>query len=114
MAVDLPASQFSKHAYYLKIRDRSSYAFALVSVAAALDMDGGMIKDARLAMGGVAHKPWRLHEAEAYLKGKPATEEAFKKAAQVAMQGAKAYQYNQFKLTLAPNAILQALKTAVA
>lgn len=114
MAVDLPASPFNKHAYYLKIRDRSSYAFALVSVAAALDMDGSTIKDARLAMGGVAHKPWRLHEAEAYLKGKPANEESFKKAAQLAMQGAKAYQYNQFKLTLAPNAILQALKTASA
>ena len=114
MAVDLPASPFNKHAYYLKIRDRSSYAFALVSVAAALDLDGGTIKDARLAMGGVAHKPWRLQEAEAFLKGKPANEASFKKAAQVAMQGAKAYQYNQFKLTLAPNAILQALKTAAA
>ena len=114
LAVDLPASPFNKHAYYLKIRDRSSYAFALVSVAVALDMDGGTIKDARLAMGGVAHKPWRLHEAEAYLKGKPASDDSFKKAAQLAMQGAKAYQYNQFKLTLAPNAILQALKTAAA
>jgi xanthine dehydrogenase YagS FAD-binding subunit len=113
-AIDLPISPFNKHAYYLKIRDRSSYAFALVSVAAALDMDGGTIREARLAMGGVAHKPWRLHEAEAFLKGSPASDESFKKAAQIAMQGAKAYQYNQYKLTLAPNAILQALKMAAA
>lgn len=114
MAIDLPAPRFNKHAHYLKVRDRSSYAFALVSVAAALDMDGDTIKEARLAMGGVAHKPWRLHEAEAFLKGKPAGEASFKRAAQIAMQGAKAYKYNQFKLTLAPNTILQALKTAIA
>lgn len=112
VAVDIPASPFHKHVHYLKIRDRTSYAFALVSVAAALDMDGNTIKAARLAMGGVAHKPWRLHAAEAFLKGKTAGEETFKQAAQVAMQGAKAYKYNQFKLTLAPNAIRQALKTA--
>src|SRR6186713_591259 len=71
-AVDLPASAmvFKRHVHYLKVRDRSSYAFALVSVAAALDMDGTTIRQARLAMGGVAHKPWRLHGAEAFLKGK--------------------------------------------
>jgi xanthine dehydrogenase YagS FAD-binding subunit len=114
MAVDLPASAFTQHVHYLKIRDRSSYAFALVSVAAALKMDGNTITDARLAMGGVAHKPWRLHAAEAFLKGKPAGEDTFKQAAQIAMQGAKAYRYNQFKLTMAPNAILQALQTASA
>ncbi len=115
-AVDLPASAaaFSKHVHYLKVRDRSSYAFALVSVAAALDMDGTTIRDCRLAMGGVAHKPWRLHTAETFLKGKPATEDMFKQAAGIAMQGAKAYHYNKFKLTLAPNSILQALKTASA
>jgi xanthine dehydrogenase YagS FAD-binding subunit len=114
VAIDLANPVFNKHAFYLKIRDRSSYAFALISVAAALDMEDGTIKGARLAMGGVAHKPWRLHEAEAFLKGKPAVEENFKQAAQIAMRGAKAYQYNQFKLTMAPNAILQALKTAAA
>ena len=115
-AVVLPASAvaFKGHVHYLKVRDRSSYAFALVSVAAALDMDGTTIRGARLAMGGVAHKPWRLHGAEAFLKGKPATEATFKQAAGIAMQGARAYQYNKFKLTLAPNAILQALKTASA
>jgi xanthine dehydrogenase YagS FAD-binding subunit len=115
-AVELPvsAAAFKGHVHYLKVRDRSSYAFALVSVAVALDMDGTMIRGARLAMGGVAHKPWRLHEVEAFLKGKPAAEVTFKQAAEIAMQGAKAYQYNKFKLILAPNAILQALQTASA
>ena len=116
VAVDLPvaARAFGRHVHYLKIRDRSSYAFALVSVAAALDMDGTTITDARLAMGGVAHKPWRLHTVEAFLKGKTASDDVFTEAAKLAMQGAKAYKYNQFKLTMAPNAIVQALKTAVA
>jgi xanthine dehydrogenase YagS FAD-binding subunit len=114
IAIDLPAAalSFNRHGEYLKIRDRSSYAFALVSVAAALDMEGNTIKNARLAMGGVAHKPWRLHAAESFLSGKTAGEELFEHAAQIAMQGAKAYKYNQFKLTLAPNAIRQALQTA--
>ena len=114
VAVDLPAAAlgFNRHIHYLKVRDRSSFAFALVSVAAALDMDGSTIKDARLAMGGVAHKPWRLHGTEAFLKGKTADGDVFEQAAQIAMQGAKAYKYNQFKLKLAPNAIVQALKTA--
>jgi xanthine dehydrogenase YagS FAD-binding subunit len=116
MAVDLPAAAlaFNRHVYYLKIRDRSSYAFALVSVAAALSMEGSTITAARLAMGGVAHKPWRLHTAEAFLKGKTASDEVFAQAAKLAMQSAKAYKYNQFKLTMAPNAIVQALKTASA
>jgi xanthine dehydrogenase YagS FAD-binding subunit len=114
LAVDLPAALFNKHVHYLKIRDRTSYAFALVSVAAALNMDGNKITDARLAMGGVAHKPWRLTTVEAFLKGKSASEDTFRQAAQLAMQGAKAYEYNQFKLKLAPNVILQALKTASA
>ena len=115
-AVDLPASAmvFKRHVHYLKVRDRSSYAFALVSVAAALDMDGTTIRQARLAMGGVAHKPWRLHGAEAFLKGKAVSETSFRQAAEIAMKDAKAYQYNKFKLTLAPNAILQALQTASA
>jgi xanthine dehydrogenase YagS FAD-binding subunit len=115
-AVDLPASAaaFNRHVHYLKVRDRSSYAFALVSVAAALDLNGTTITGARLAMGGVAHKPWRLHTAEEFLKGKTVNDDTFKQAAAIAMQGAKAYQYNKFKLTLAPNAIIQALKTASA
>jgi xanthine dehydrogenase YagS FAD-binding subunit len=115
-AVDLPAvaMAFNRHVHYLKIRDRSSFAFALVSVAAALNMNGTTISESRLAMGGVAHKPWRLHEVEAFLKGKTASDELFGQAAKLAMQGAKAYKYNQFKLTMAPNAIVQALKTASA
>jgi xanthine dehydrogenase YagS FAD-binding subunit len=96
----------------LKIRDRQSYAFALVSVAAALEIDNGLIKNARLAMGGVAHKPWRLFDAEKSLIGKPATEENFAHAAQLAMQGAKSYGYNSFKLKLAPATITEALKHA--
>jgi xanthine dehydrogenase YagS FAD-binding subunit len=114
MAVDLPAPAFTQHVHYLKIRDRSSYAFALISVAAALKLSGNTITDARLAMGGVAHKPWRLHAAEAFLKGKTPGVDTFKQAAEIAMQGAKTYKYNQFKLTMAPNAILQALQTASA
>lgn len=112
-AVDLPPATFKKHVHYLKVRDRSSFAFALVSVAAALDIGGdGKIREARLAMGGVAHKPWRLPASEEYLKGKAVSKEAFDHAAQLAMTDAKAYAYNQFKLKLAPNAIRYALKTA--
>ena len=115
-AVELPVSAvaFRRHVHYLKVRDRSSYAFALVSVAVALDMDGTTIRAARLAMGGVAHKPWRLHSAEDFLKGRPAGVDIFSQAAKLAMQGAKAFPYNKFKLTLAPNAIVQALQTASA
>jgi xanthine dehydrogenase YagS FAD-binding subunit len=94
------------------VRDRQSYAFALVSVAAALDLQGGVIKQARLAMGGVAHKPWRLFDAEKFLAGKAPTEENFNKAAQLAMLGAKAHEYNAFKLKLAPATIAEALKHA--
>ncbi|MDB5112866.1 MAG: FAD-binding molybdopterin dehydrogenase [Mucilaginibacter sp.] len=111
-AVDIPASPFNKNVYYLKIRDRTSYAFALVSAAAALHIENNTIKGVRLAMGGVAHKPWRLTAAETFLTGKPVNEDNFKQAAQIAMQGAKAYEYNKFKLKLAPNAVIQALKMA--
>ena len=112
-SVTVPANNFSKHSYYLKIRDRASYAFALVSVAAALELDGSNIKNVRLAMGGVAHKPWRLTAAEAFLKGKAATESNFQQAAELAMQGAKGYGDNNFKLKLAPAAIVEALGKAV-
>ncbi|GAC1303201.1 MAG: xanthine dehydrogenase family protein subunit M [Mucilaginibacter sp.] len=113
VGVEIPDNNFSQHSYYLKVRDRQSYAFALVSVAAALDISGGVIRNARLAMGGVAHKPWRLFDAEKSLIGKPATEASFKHAAQIAMQGAKAYEYNAFKLKMAPGTITEALKHAV-
>lgn len=110
--VTIKPNNFARNSYYLKIRDRQSYAFALVSVAAALEIDGGTIKAARLAMGGVAHKPWRLYDAEKALVGKPANEESFKMAAQIAMQGAKGFEFNSFKLKLAPATITEALKHA--
>ena len=110
--VEIPDNNFAKNSYYLKVRDRQSYAFALVSVAAALDISNGTIRQARLAMGGVAHKPWRLFDAERALIGKPVSQDSFKQAAEIAMQGAKAYQYNSFKLKLAPASITEALKHA--
>jgi xanthine dehydrogenase YagS FAD-binding subunit len=114
IAVEIPFNQLSANTHYLKVRDRASYAFALVSVGAAMQVKGGNIADVRLAMGGVAHKPWRLKEAEAWLKGKPATEENFRKAAALSMAQAKSQGGNAFKLTLAPNTIVEALKTAAA
>ncbi|MBJ6108808.1 xanthine dehydrogenase family protein subunit M [Hymenobacter sp. BT523] len=113
-AVEVPDNPFTKHVSYHKVRERASYAFALVSAAAALDLDGSTIKAARLAFGGVAHKPWRLTAAEQFLVGKPATEESFKQAAAVAMQGAKAFKHNEYKLRLAPNTLVQSLKNAAA
>ena len=112
IGIELPDNNFAKNSYYLKVRDRQSYAFALVSVAAGLDISNGAIRKARLAMGGVAHKPWRLFEAEKFLEGKTVAEDTFKQAAQIAMQGAKAYEYNAFKLKLAPATIAEALKHA--
>ena len=113
LGVEVPdTGSFSSHVHYLKVRDRASYAFALVSVGAALDLNGTTIRNARLAMGGVAHKPWRLTEAENFLKGKAATEANFRSAATLAMSGAKGYGENNFKLTLAPNTITETLKTA--
>lgn len=112
VAIEIPDNPFTKNIHYLKVRDRSSYAFALISVAAALDISGGKINDARVAMGGVAHKPWRLTEVENYLKGKPATAATFKEAAGLSMKGAKSYGGNDFKLKLAPNSIIEALTIA--
>lgn len=111
-AVEIPANTFTKNVYYLKVRDRASYAFALVSVAAALDIRDGIIQGARLAMGGVAHKPWRLPDAEKALTGKAPTAENFRIAANIAMQSAKAYKYNMFKPALAGNSIQTALQKA--
>ena len=111
-SVDLPTNAFAEHSYYLKVRDRASYAFALVSVGVGLEMKGKIIQQARLAMGGVAHKPWRLSEAEEFLKGKEASEFNFKQAATLAMASAKGYGENDFKLTLAPNSIVEALQIA--
>jgi xanthine dehydrogenase YagS FAD-binding subunit len=111
-AVEIPDNEaFAKYALYNKIRDRASYAFALVSVAAALDLADKQIKNARLAMGGVAHKPWRLTAAENFLKGKQATVTQFEQAAAIALKEAKGYGYNNFKIKLATNTIIQTLKT---
>jgi xanthine dehydrogenase YagS FAD-binding subunit len=110
--VEIRDNNFSKNSHYLKLRDRTSYAFALVSVAAALHLDGKTIKGARLAMGGVAHKPWRLAEAEKSLVGKTVSEDAFQQAAAIGMQGGKGFKYNAFKLKMGANAIVEALKIA--
>jgi xanthine dehydrogenase YagS FAD-binding subunit len=111
-SIEIPDNNFTKNVHYLKVRDRSSYAFALISVAVALDIKNNTINNARLAMGGVAHKPWRLTEAEEFLKGKTVSETVFKQAADLAMKGAKSYGDNDFKLKLGPNAITEALTIA--
>jgi len=114
-AVDLPALPFAVRSHYLKMRDRASYAFALVSVAAVLDLGpDGRIKEARLALGGVAHKPWRALEAEKELVGQTTDERSFAKAAQAALATAKAYKYNEFKIELAKRSIVRALSTVAA
>jgi len=110
-AVELPASRFTKSTY-LKIRDRASYAFALVSVAAALDMQGSTVRAARIALGGVAHKPWRAMQAEALLAGSALDTGLLRKAAAAAVEGAKPYRDNAFKVELARRAIVRAVQTA--
>ena len=112
VGVDLPADGFADHAHYLKLRDRASYAFALVSVAAALDVRGGVIQDAALALGGVAHKPWRRPEAEARLVGRAPSDAAFGEAADLLLEGARPASQNAFKVTLARRAIVRALQNA--
>jgi xanthine dehydrogenase YagS FAD-binding subunit len=111
-AIDLPASPFARHAHYLKVRDRASYAFALVSVAAALDMTDGVVRGARIALGGVAHKPWRVPEAEALLVGHPLSDERSKQAAALLTAGATGFKDNRFKIDLASRAIVRALAQA--
>lgn len=111
-AIDLPAKGFAEHYTYLKVRDRASYAFALVSVAAALKMDGNTIQETRLALGGVAHKPWRDPEAEAMLNGQSAIRENFQNAAEVMLHDAKGFGHNNFKIELAKSAIVRALTQA--
>jgi len=113
-AIDLPAasSAFSAHSYYLKVRDRASYAFALVSVAAALDIRDGVIQQARLALGGVAHKPWRAAKAEQVLNGQRADEALFRRAADAEMQGGAGTEHNRFKIELGRRAIVRALTVA--
>ncbi|MFD1604635.1 FAD binding domain-containing protein [Flavobacterium artemisiae] len=111
-SVEIPDNNFTKNVHYLKVRDRTSYAFALVSVAVALDIKNNTINDVRLAMGGVAHKPWRLTETEKFLKGKTISEDLFKQAGDLSMKGARGYGDNDFKLTLGGNAVTEALTIA--
>jgi xanthine dehydrogenase YagS FAD-binding subunit len=110
IAVDLPAMSFATRSHYLKLRDRASYAFALVSVAAALDLGPNKkITAARVALGGVAHKPWRAHKVEREITGKSADEKTFRAAAEAELAAAKAYKYNSFKIEMAKRAIVRAL-----
>lgn len=108
------AAAFAPHARYLKLRERTSYAFAVVSAAAALTLDGGLIGEARLALGGVAAKPWRCREAEALLAGSPPTREAFGRAAELALREARPSGANGFKIELARRILVRALSEAAA
>jgi len=112
VAVTLPPAKFSKNAYYLKIRDRNSYAFALISVAAGLELEGGQIKSAGLALGGVALKPWRREGAEMTLIGKAAGPEVFQEAAAALLKDAKGYEHNAFKIEMAKQGVVRALTLA--
>jgi xanthine dehydrogenase YagS FAD-binding subunit len=111
-SIELPKSNFAGNSYYLKIRDRASFAFALVSVAAALNISAGKIKDVRIAMGGVAPKPWRAIKSEKVLVGKAATDENFRAAADAEMKDAQPLEHNKFKVELGRRAIVLALKRA--
>jgi xanthine dehydrogenase YagS FAD-binding subunit len=111
-AVELPAQGFATHYTYLKVRDRLSYAFALVSVAAGLQMDGNTIRQARFALGGVAHKPWRDQAAEAELAGRAAGPDTFERAADLVLRDAKGFKHNAFKIELARRTIVRALTQA--
>ena len=112
LSIDLPKSPYAAHSTYIKVRDRASYAFALVSVAAALELDGDTIRSARLALGGVALKPWRAENAEHVLAGKPMNTDTFRMAATEALTGAHAYEYNGFKIEMAKQTIVRAFTVA--
>jgi xanthine dehydrogenase YagS FAD-binding subunit len=111
-AIELPQRGFTANYTYLKIRDRLSYAFALVSVAVGLELDGATVKEARFALGGVAHKPWRNAQAEAMLVDRPANEGTFRQAADLVLHEAKGLEHNTFKIELARRAIVRALSQA--
>ncbi len=109
VSVDLPALPFARRSMYRKVRDRASYAFAIVSVAAALEVGNGAAKQVRIALGGVAHKPWRAQKAEQFLTGKPLTEENFHQAAALELQDATPFRHNGFKIDLAERTIVNVL-----
>ncbi|HEX2541635.1 MAG TPA: xanthine dehydrogenase family protein subunit M [Caldimonas sp.] len=112
VAIDLPPSGFARNSHYLKVRDRASYAFALVAVAAALDLQGGTIRQARVVLGSVAHKPWRSVEAEAALTGRPASEESFRLAGEAALREARPLAHNDYKVELGKRSVTRALMRA--
>lgn len=113
-AIDLPAAPHARRSRYLKIRDRHSYAFALVSVAAVMDVDdGGTVRHARIALGGVAHKPWRALKAEKALEGKKPDEGTLRDAAEAELEEAHGYEHNTFKIELARRAIVRAVSGAL-
>jgi xanthine dehydrogenase YagS FAD-binding subunit len=107
--VELPALDLARRSRYVKVRERASFAFALVSVAAALDVDDGTVRDVRVALGGVAHKPWRATRAEQTLHGAPATQESFARAAEAELAQARPLRDNAYKLPLARNLIVRTL-----
>ena len=111
-SIDLPEKGFVENHAYLKLRDRNSYAFALVAVAAGLEMDGDAISEARLVLGGVAHKPWRNKDAENLLTGKTATKENFQAVAEMIFREAKGFEHNSFKIELGKRAVVRALRQA--
>ena len=108
-SVDLPRLPFARTSLYRKVRDRASYAFAIVSVAAALEVENGFIKQVRLALGGVAHKPWRASAAEQYLTGKSIGEQTFHRAAELELESAKPFRHNGFKIELTKRTIVSVL-----
>jgi len=108
-AIDLPPLPFAQHSTYRKVRDRASYAFAIVSVAAAMEVEGGIVKSVRVALGGVAHKPWRASKLEASLMGRPATEENFLAGAEAELADAQPLIHNGFKVELAKRTIVAVL-----
>lgn len=108
--IEIPRADFAVNSLYRKVRDRASYAFALVSVAAALEVENNKIKNVRLALGGVAHKPWRARSAEDFLAGQEATEENFRQSAEEELRAAKGYEHNSFKIELAKRTIVSVLK----
>jgi xanthine dehydrogenase YagS FAD-binding subunit len=112
-SITLPPQGLMQHYRYLKLRDRPSYAFALVSVAVAVELEGDHIRDIRLALGGVAHKPWRKPDAEFLLKDKPVAEADFQKAAEILLEGAQGYGSNNFKIELAKRALIRAVNEAL-
>jgi xanthine dehydrogenase YagS FAD-binding subunit len=110
VAVTIPAAAHAQRSTYLKVRERASYAYALASAAVGLDVQGGTIRAARVALGGVGAQPWRSREAEKALVGQPATEATFKAAAAAALQGAKPREHNAYKVELAQNTLVRALQ----